>query len=56
MRGCLHTLPDDGEKFGLWQGTHELCYEEKYLDKLLSTLLQGGVEINYLAKFGENKL
>lgn len=36
---------DDGEKFGLWQGTHELCYEEKYLDKLLSTLLQGGVEI-----------
>ncbi len=36
---------DDGEKFGLWQGTYELCYEEKYLDRLLLTLSQGGVEV-----------
>jgi len=40
MRDVYILYADDGEKFGLWQGTHELCYEEKYLDKLLSTLLQ----------------
>lgn len=29
---------DDGEKFGVWPGTHELCYEDGWLDRFLSTL------------------
>lgn len=27
---------DDGEKFGVWPGTHELCYEDHWLDRFFS--------------------
>jgi alpha-amylase len=32
------TLGDDGEKFGLWPGTHRWVFEERYLDRLFSLL------------------
>jgi len=31
-------LADDGEKFGVWPGTHKWVYEEAYLDRLLTML------------------
>lgn len=31
-------LADDGEKFGVWPGTHKWVYEEGYLDRLLTML------------------
>ena len=27
---------DDGEKFGVWPGTHKLCYEDHWLDRFFS--------------------
>ncbi len=27
---------DDGEKFGVWPGTHKLCYEERWLDRFFT--------------------
>ncbi|MBI1870009.1 MAG: DUF1926 domain-containing protein [Chlamydiae bacterium] len=32
------TLGDDGEKFGLWPGTHHWVYEERYLERLFTLL------------------
>ncbi len=32
------TLGDDGEKFGVWPGTHKHVYEEKYLERFLDRL------------------
>ena len=32
------TLGDDGEKFGVWPGTHKHVYEEKYLEQFLDRL------------------
>jgi len=32
------TLGDDGEKFGIWPGTHKWVYEDGYLDKLFGAL------------------
>ncbi len=34
----LGVLFDDGEKFGLWRGTHEHCYGNGYLEKLFEYL------------------
>jgi hypothetical protein len=35
----LGVLMDDGEKFGVWSSTHELCYgKEDYLDRLFAML------------------
>ena len=31
-------VADDGEKFGVWPGTHKWVYEEKYLERLLTML------------------
>jgi alpha-amylase len=31
-------VADDGEKFGVWPGTHQWVYEEKYLERLLTML------------------
>ncbi len=33
------TLADDGEKFGVWPGTHRLSYEERWLARFLEALL-----------------
>ncbi|NPV87945.1 DUF1925 domain-containing protein [Coprothermobacteraceae bacterium] len=35
---------DDGEKFGLWPGTYSVCYEDGYLESLISELSEAGVE------------
>ena len=34
----LITLIDDGEKFGVWPGTHKWVYEEKWLENFFSSL------------------
>lgn len=34
----LGVLFDDGEKFGLWRGTHEHCYGEGYMERLFEFL------------------
>ncbi len=36
----LGVLFDDGEKFGLWRGTHDHCYGEGYLKRLFDFLSQ----------------
>ena len=33
------TLVDDGEKFGVWPGTHRLSYEERWLARFFETIL-----------------
>src|SRR2546425_12941883 len=33
------TMVDDGEKFGVWPGTHALVYERKWLDRFFDRLL-----------------
>lgn len=42
-RGGLAILGDDGEKFGLWPGTHRLVYEEKWLNRFLDLLDRAGI-------------
>lgn len=34
----LAVYADDGEKFGIWPGTHRLVYEERWLERFLATL------------------
>ncbi|MBI5744371.1 MAG: DUF1926 domain-containing protein [Elusimicrobia bacterium] len=34
------VMADDGEKFGLWPGTHELVYKKGWLDKFFTLLEQ----------------
>ena len=34
---CI-VMADDGEKFGVWPGTHKVVFEEKWLEKFFSTL------------------
>ena len=36
--GNLLVFADDGEKFGIWPGTHRLCYEEKWLERFFRAL------------------
>lgn len=33
------TLVDDGEKFGVWPGTHRRCHEERWLGRFFEALL-----------------
>jgi len=42
-RGGLAILGDDGEKFGLWPGTHKWVYEEGWLSRFLEFLEDEGV-------------
>ncbi len=50
--GRAVTFGDDGEKFGIWPGTHKWVYEEKYLERLF-TLLEENREWINLMHFGE---
>ena len=34
----LAVFGDDGEKFGVWPGTHKLCYEEGWLERFADAL------------------
>jgi alpha-amylase len=36
--GRMAVLGDDGEKFGVWPGTHRLCYEEGWLERFAAAL------------------
>lgn len=36
--GLLAVLGDDGEKFGLWSGTHKHVYQDRWLETFLSEL------------------
>ncbi len=36
--GRIAVLGDDGEKFGVWPGTHKLCYEEGWLEHFAEAL------------------
>jgi len=40
------TYADDGEKFGMWPGTHQWVYQERWLEKFLSLLEENAVLIN----------
>ncbi len=41
LGGSVAVLADDGEKFGLWTGTHNLCYVENWLRRFCDLLLAG---------------
>ena len=34
------VLADDGEKFGLWPGTHKRCYDEEWLKRMCTLLVE----------------
>jgi hypothetical protein len=36
------VLADDGEKFGLWPGTNDLCYEKKWLKRMCKLIAESG--------------
>src|SRR5436309_1909532 len=38
--GRLAVLGDDGEKFGVWPGTRERCYDQRWLERFAETLAQ----------------
>jgi 4-alpha-glucanotransferase len=38
-RATAITMVDDGEKFGVWPGTHALVYEQRWLDRFFDRLL-----------------
>ncbi len=42
--GGAAILGDDGEKFGLWPGTHDLVYKEKWLRNFLTFLEDRAIE------------
>jgi len=37
-RGRIAVLGDDGEKFGVWPGTHVRCYDERWLERFADAL------------------
>ncbi len=39
LRGGVAVMADDGEKFGVWPGTHTLVYREGWLDRFFEGLL-----------------
>ncbi|MEP6600487.1 MAG: alpha-amylase/4-alpha-glucanotransferase domain-containing protein, partial [Nitrospirota bacterium] len=55
--GKAVTYADDGEKFGMWPGTHQWVFEEGYLERLFTALEQNAEWIRlstfseYLQKF-----
>jgi alpha-amylase len=36
--GRLAVLGDDGEKFGVWPGTHATCYDQRWLERFADAL------------------
>jgi alpha-amylase len=51
-RGSAVTMMDDGEKFGVWPGTHRLAYEEGWLEAFFDGLNRlPGVEVSTAAEF-----
>jgi len=48
----LIVFADDGEKFGVWPGTFEQCYDKKWLDKFF-TLIEENLDWINLISFNE---
>jgi alpha-amylase len=42
------VFADDGEKFGIWPGTHKHCYEDQWLDRFFTALEQNREWISLL--------
>ncbi len=42
------VLADDGEKFGLWPGTHQWVFEEGYLERLLTLFEENAEWLEFL--------
>ncbi len=36
----IAVLGDDGEKFGVWPGTHQTCYDDRWLERWVARLLE----------------
>lgn len=51
---CVVVCADDGEKFGSWPGTNDLCYQKKWLstffDMLLERQEQGKIQLVTLSQ------
>jgi hypothetical protein len=54
-RGGVAILGDDGEKFGLWPGTHKWVYEEGWLDGFLTLLEKEGVRTMTYADYLDDR-
>jgi 4-alpha-glucanotransferase len=50
-RGGVAILGDDGEKFGLWPGTHKWVYEEEWLSQFLNFLEDENVQTMTFSEF-----
>ncbi|MCM2266647.1 MAG: DUF1926 domain-containing protein [Elusimicrobiales bacterium] len=51
-RDAVLVMADDGEKFGLWPGTHDLVYKKGWLDRLFTLLEQNGAWLS-TARFSD---
>jgi len=49
--GTAQTLFDDGEKFGLWPGTHDWVYRRGWLKRFLSFLQDGRVTVQTFERY-----
>ncbi|MFA6431564.1 MAG: alpha-amylase/4-alpha-glucanotransferase domain-containing protein, partial [Candidatus Margulisiibacteriota bacterium] len=47
-KNAAAILADDGEKFGVWPGTHKWVYQDGYLEKLLTLLEENSSWINFM--------
>jgi len=54
-RGGVAILGDDGEKFGLWPGTHKWVYKEGWLDAFLAFLENEGIRTITCSEYLEGK-
>jgi len=52
----VFVLGDDGEKFGLWDGTYQRCYEDGWLDEFFTRLGSGddGVRARTLSEITDS--
>lgn len=48
----LIVFADDGEKFGIWPGTYEHCYQNQWLERFFS-LLEGNLDWIEIVHFSE---
>jgi hypothetical protein len=50
--GKIVVLADDGEKFGLWPGTHTRCYGQGWLERMCTLLIENSdwIELSTFSK------
>jgi hypothetical protein len=49
--GGAAILGDDGEKFGVWPGTHKWVFEEGYLEKFLTFIEEKSIRMSSFAEY-----